>query len=340
MIEDEPDVRELAEQLLSGEGHLVMTAPDGYAALDLVGNGKFDPQLVLADYNLPKGLNGLQVAAMLREKLRHEVPVIIMTGDISASTMRDIHGQNCMQLNKPVKMKEMMEAIERLLAARRVPSAQGVSSPEARIVNPASDIIYVVDDDASVCDGFRVLLEASGYSVETYSSSEVFLESYKSRRSGCLLIDAYLPGMSGLDLLQRLRESGDTLPAIMITGNSDVPMAVKAMKIGAADFIEKPVSGPELLASVAEALDQSRNAGKIAAWRENAARHIAGLTLRQRQVMELVLVGQPSKNIAADLGISQRTVENHRAFIMKKTGAKSLPALARLALAAGANVTD
>ena len=120
----------------------------------------------------------------------------------------------------------------------------------------------------------------------------------------------------------------------MITGNSDVAMAVQAMKAGALDFIEKPISRGDLLASVERALEQARDASKRIAWRKAAATHVAGLTARQREIMDLVLAGQPSKNIAADLGISQRTVENHRAAIMKRTGARSLPALARLAVAA------
>jgi two-component system CheB/CheR fusion protein len=126
----------------------------------------------------------------------------------------------------------------------------------------------------------------------------------------------------------------------MITGKSDVPMAVQAMKAGAMDFVEKPVDRAELLASIERALEQSRDATKRSAWRESAAKHIAGLTSRQRQIMELVLAGHPSKNIAADLGVSQRTVENHRAAMMRKTGTKSLPELARLALAAASNDAD
>jgi two-component system, chemotaxis family, CheB/CheR fusion protein len=148
------------------------------------------------------------------------------------------------------------------------------------------------------------------------------------------LVDAYLPGMNGLELITQLRASGDALPAIMITGRSDVPMAVDAMKAGAADFIEKPIAVPELLAGVERALATSRDTSKLKLWQDSAAKHIADLTPRQHEVMDLVLAGHPSKNIAADLGISQRTVENHRAAIMDKTGAKSIPALARLALAA------
>jgi two-component system CheB/CheR fusion protein len=112
------------------------------------------------------------------------------------------------------------------------------------------------------------------------------------------------------------------------------------MKAGASDFIEKPVGRVELLASIERALEQSQDSSKLFAWRERAAGHVADLTPREREIMELVLSGQPSKNIAADLGISQRTVENHRASIMKKTGSKSLPALARMALAAARNGAD
>jgi two-component system CheB/CheR fusion protein len=149
-----------------------------------------------------------------------------------------------------------------------------------------------------------------------------------------LLVDAVMPGMSGFALLQRLKDDGHRLPAIMITGNGDVQMAVRAMQAGAVDFIEKPVGATELLASIDHALEQTRDAAKGFARREAAATCLAGLTSRQRQILGLVLAGHPSKNIAADLHISQRTVENHRAAIMKKTGSHSLSALIRLALAA------
>jgi two-component system CheB/CheR fusion protein len=140
--------------------------------------------------------------------------------------------------------------------------------------------------------------------------------------------------MSGLEVLQRLTGAGHRLPAIMITGNGDAAMAVRAMKAGAADFIEKPIGRDELLASIERALEQTRDSAKLSAAREAATARIAALTARQRQIMDLVLAGQASKNIAVDLGVSQRTIENHRAAIMKKTGATSLAALIRLALAA------
>jgi len=139
--------------------------------------------------------------------------------------------------------------------------------------------------------------------------------------------------MGGLALLQPLKGEGSRLEPIMITGQGDVPMAVEAMRAGAADFIEKPIHRNELFANIEHALEHIRDSSKLSVRREAAAKRLAGLTARQRQIMELVLAGHPSKNIAADLGISQRTVENHRAAVMKKTGSHSLSELIRLALA-------
>jgi two-component system CheB/CheR fusion protein len=340
VVEDDPEVRELLDLLLKDEGHRVVTAPDGVVALDVAARGTVRPDLILVDYNLPNGLNGIQVTAKLQEKLRRKIPAIILTGDISTGTLRDIARQDCVQLNKPVKVKDLTQLIQRLLPIAQSAAPARVAHPAAATGNPGAPVIFVVDDDGHVRDGIRSVLEDDGRTVEDYATCEMFLEAYRPGREGCLLIDAYLPGMNGLELLQRLGDAGHRLPAIMITGNSDVPMAVRAMKAGASDFIEKPVGRSELLASVERALELSRDSSKLFAWREAAAHHVAGLTARELQIMELVLAGQPSKNIAADLRISQRTVENHRASIMKKTGSKSLPALARLALAATWNEND
>jgi two-component system CheB/CheR fusion protein len=254
--------------------------------------------------------------------------------------LREIAKHDCVRLNKPAKSRELTQVIQRLLQISQ--STAHPPAPHAAEAASSSEpeIIFVIDDDSHIREGIRAVLEEDGRSVEDYPTCEAFLEAHRPSSGACLLIDAYLPGMTGLELLQQLHDAGHRLPAIMITGNADVPMAVQAMKSGASDFIEKPIGPSELLASVERALDQSRDSSKLFAWRESAANQIAGLTQRQRQVMELVLAGQPSKIIAADLSISQRTVENHRASIMKKTGSKSLPALARLALAAAGNDAD
>jgi two-component system CheB/CheR fusion protein len=241
------------------------------------------------------------------------------------------------QFNKPVKLRELTHAVDKLLAKSRAPPT---ASPIGVQPDPRNAKVYLVDDDVQVRGAISAVLEDDGRAVEAYASCEAFLEAFRPERDACLLIDAYLPGMTGLELLQKLRAEGHHLPAIMITGESDVAIAVKAMKAGAIDFIEKPIGREELIASLDRALELSRDSNKVLESRELAASHLSGLTPRQVQVMELVLFGHPNKNIAADLGISQRTVENHRGRIMKRTGSKSLPALARLALIAAGGDTE
>jgi two-component system CheB/CheR fusion protein len=334
VVEDDPGVRELLRLLLTEEGHQITVVPDGAAALELVADRAFRPDLILADYNLLNGMNGLQVAASLRQKLHSRVPVIILTGDISTDTLRSIARRDCVRLNKPVKAVELAQAIQNLLPVCRARARSPALHDGETAVERDVPVIFVVDDDPLVRDSLRELLEDAGRTVQTYDTCETFLEDYRPGREACLLIDAYLPGMSGLELLQRLNDSGDRLPSIMITGNSDVSVAVRAIKAGALDFIEKPIHAEELLASIARAFEQSEDSRRHHALHEEASNRIARLTARQREVMQLVLAGYANKNIAADLGISQRTVENHRASIMQKTELTSVAALARLALAA------
>jgi two-component system, chemotaxis family, CheB/CheR fusion protein len=263
--------------------------------------------------------------------LRRTLPAIILTGDISTATLRNIAANGCLQLNKPVKAAELMDVIRRCLPP--APSAAHTASV-ATDTDTAHPLVLVVDDDAHARDLIRRVLEARGWRVETFASAEAYLDHRHPRADACLLIDVSLPGMGGIDLLRQLHATAERLPTVMITGDSDVATAVSAMRAGAADFIEKPIKQVELIAAIERALEQARDGGKVVAWRADAAERIASLTARQREIMEAVLAGQPNKNIAADLKISRRTVENHRAEIMRRTGSSSLPGLARLALAA------
>jgi two-component system CheB/CheR fusion protein len=331
IIEDDPDIRDLLTKFLQEEGYHPAAAAGGTEAFEMVISGRVQPDLIVADYNLPDGLNGLQVSAKLRVRTRRQIPVIILTGDISTGTLRDIATAQCTQLTKPMALGDLISTIQNLLPPPQEGAAAPPAPPRARVNAP---VIYIVDDDAKLRQSMRATLESDGRQVETFSSCEAFLEAFQPGREACLLLDSYLPGMGGMELLQQLSQAGQLPPAIMITGHSDVKTAVRAMKAGATDFIEKPASSAELLSAVRRALEQSTDAAKAIAWRDTAASQLASLTARQREIMELVLAGHPSKNIAHDLNISQRTVENHRAAIMAKTGAKSLPALARLALAA------
>ena len=335
VIEDDPAVRELLQLLFDDDGHRTLVAADGHKALELAAHGASAPNLVIADYNLPNGLNGLEVIASLRKQLQDDIPAIVLTGDISTDTLREIARHGCVHLNKPVRAKELTRHIQRLLAKPRAAAPERARQLPLLLEGERESTVFVVDDDRAVREAMRDLLHENGYSVEIFADGRAFFEAYRSGSEGCLLVDALMPGMSGIELIERLKADGHELPAIVITGSGAVPMAVQAMKAGAVDFIEKPVGHEDLLASVKRALDQMRDTAKLSAWRDTAAIRIAGLTARQRQILDLVLAGHPSKNIAADLGISQRTVDNHRAAIMKKTGSKSLPALIRTALAAG-----
>jgi two-component system CheB/CheR fusion protein len=342
VVEDDPEVREALQLFLQDDGHLTVITRDGLSALELLARGTIRPDIIIADYNLPNGLDGLQLGLRLRKTVGVSIPMVILTGDISAETMLRVTQHNFIHLTKPVNLDELTRVIQMLLPAAdadrsplRPALAKAALAGEAFV--PAKPHVFIVDDDARVCEATRGVLEEDGYSVTSFQSGEAFLEAYAPASRQCVLIDACLPGMSGLDLLKQLRIAGHGVPAIIITGNSDVAMAVLAMKSAASDFIEKPIGRVDLLASVGRALEEAQDLDKRDAWHQRAAGHLASLTPRQRQIMAKVLAGLPNKNIAADLAISQRTVENHRAAIMRKTGAASLPALARLAFAASWN---
>jgi two-component system response regulator FixJ len=196
--------------------------------------------------------------------------------------------------------------------------------------------IFVLDDDEAVRDSLQALLETQGYGVAVYASAEDFLDAYRPARLACALVDLKMPGMDGLALLNRLAADNVRLPVIMVTGHGDIPLAVTAMKAGAVDFVEKPYSTEAILDIVRQVIGrlQQDDAGDMAA--SDALLRVSGLTPREREVLEQLVFGRPNKVIAHELKISPRTVEIHRANLMKKMHADSLSHLIRLALAAGA----
>jgi two-component system CheB/CheR fusion protein len=203
-----------------------------------------------------------------------------------------------------------------------------------------SPTVYVVDDDYFARSAVRAIVRDTTWRVEEFSACETFLDAYAPGGEACLVLDVHFPGMGGLQLMQRLRALSRQIPVIVISGSSRISEAVQSMKIGACDFLEKPLAPDDLRDSLAKVFRQLQDAKAISSMHDSALELIATLTPRQREIMRLVLAGQPSKNIAADLGISRRTVENHRASIMHRTGVKSLPALARLALSSAWRPTE
>src|SRR6476661_3100794 len=197
-------------------------------------------------------------------------------------------------------------------------------------------VVHVIDDDEAMRDSLAFLLGAAGMEVRTYESATGFLDVVsKVATTGCVITDVRMPGMSGIDLLRRLRELELGIPVIVITGHGDVPLAVEAMKIGALDFLEKPFDDEVLLASVRSALNQLNQDQKRQAERNEIERRLAALSNRERDVLEGLVSGHANKQIAYDLGISPRTIEIYRANLMTKMQAASLSDLVRMALIAG-----
>lgn len=204
---------------------------------------------------------------------------------------------------------------------------------------PEIPLIHIVDDDEDVRDSLRVLLESAGYRCATYVSGSDFLSALPKSGVACAIVDLRMPGMDGLSLMGALAERRIHIPVILATGFGDVPLAVRAMKAGAIDFIEKPCRLPELQDAIGRALAIAEQGKRNAKEEEEAARRLSRLTQRERDVFERLIVGDANKSIANRLSISARTVEIHRARVMEKLQAKSLPELVRLALAANASPT-
>jgi two-component system response regulator FixJ len=193
-------------------------------------------------------------------------------------------------------------------------------------------VVYIVDDDAAVCRSLERMLDAAGYKAASYCSAAKFLEAAPCLPAGCVLLDIRMPDMDGLEIQARLQDAGIPLPVVVVTGHSDVQMAVRAMKAGAVDFIEKPYADDQLLSAVETALAKNT---RVDQGQAKAVRRIARLSRREREVLDALMAGHPNKVIAYDLGLSVRTVEVHRARMMDRLGVRQLAEAVRMAVLAG-----
>ena len=193
-------------------------------------------------------------------------------------------------------------------------------------------IVYIVDDDDAIRAALRLLLKSIGLAATTLPSAHEFLTSYSPQQPGCLILDVRMPGMSGLELQQQLNLRGAIIPVIFITGHGDVPMAVEAMQQGAFDFLQKPFRDQDLIDRIQRALAKDQADRVQLRERDRIKERMESLTAREREVLDLVTSGKPNKIMAADLGVSQRTVEIHRSRVMEKMGASSLAQLVRMVL--------
>ena len=200
---------------------------------------------------------------------------------------------------------------------------------------PDRTVVHVIDDDEAARDSLEFLLRANTLEVATYESADAFLNAVPGLKSGCIITDVRMPGINGMELLRRLNELKVRLPVIVMTGHGDVPLAVEAMKYGAADFLEKPFDDAVLLGAVRSALNRQDTDSRQQAERASIDERLAALSNREREVLNGLVAGHANKRIAFDLGISPRTVEIYRANLMTKMQAASLSELVRMALVSG-----
>ena len=194
------------------------------------------------------------------------------------------------------------------------------------------ELVTIVDDDEAVRASLKLLLQSVGLASRSFGSAAEFLAAYDPQQPGCLVLDVRMPGMSGLELQEELNLRGAILPVIFITGHGDVPMAVEAMQQGAFDFLQKPFRDQDLLDRIQRALARDRENRSQLAHRDEIRARLASLTTREREVLDLMIKGRQNKLMAADLGLSQRTIEIHRARVMDKMQAMSLAQLVRMTL--------
>ncbi len=345
LVEDEPGPRESLRLLLELNGYAVHAVATANEALAL-DSCAFAPRLVIADNQLGVGMTGIQLIKRFRETTKLDSPAIVMTGDSSSETREAIESAGCRHEIKPVNANHLLSVIGDLVGDSAGTAASDASlghqvPPTMSEARPSSGhTIFVVDDDREIRMAIHSLLTASDYHVEVFATAESFLEARTGEaRQGCLLLDIGLPGMSGLQMLERLKSEGVDLPVLVVTGRHDLSLAVKAMRAGAVDFLEKPFAPDRLLDAVERALKHgapNSTAPERSGIVEMSENPFACLTPREHEVLALVADGQLNKQVAFQLGLSRRTVENYRARAMQKLGIRSLAELVRIAMAAEA----
>ena len=326
VISDDPHVRDILALLLREIGHeaLLISPQDELANLTASKIGSVLPEIVIVDSNQGAEVSK-KIVISLRWMYGWDIPAIVL-GD--HEDLKSAIGEPCVFLHKPIRTNELVPQIARFLtlARRRAATSKQLQG------STFSQTVFVVDDDGVLREAIRDVLAQQGQDVELFSDSESFLQVYKPERRGCLVIDNRLPRMSGVELLERLKADGAALPSIMVTGHGDTSTAVRSLKAGAIDYLEKPISYEALFTAIERALVIDRGSADALIRRRELTARLAELTPRERQVLDLVVAGQSSKSIARILGISQRTVENHRAAIMKRANVTSLPDLIRIVM--------
>jgi two-component system, chemotaxis family, CheB/CheR fusion protein len=269
----------------------------------------------------------------VRRAMGEQLPAVVVSADRSSAVRRAIEADGLKSVSKPVRTANLVAAVEALVRIAK-PGWQRTAWPRVPLAlvaeAPSEASVAVIDDESSVREALRKVLETDGYKVATFPSGQAFFAHAERGRFRCLVVDLNLPGMNGLALQDRLKRERSGTPVIFVTGSGTLSYAVQAMREGAADFLQKPVRAEALRESVNRILASGEQVAGERAQSDAVAARLATLTGRERQVTDRVVVGQATKNIAAELRISERTVEHHRHSVMRKIGATSLAMLVRL----------
>ncbi|MBS7812017.1 CheR family methyltransferase [Roseococcus pinisoli] len=308
--------------LLEQDGYTAMLATDAPYAIGLA--VEHPPALIVAEYELPGRLTGLDLARRIGDTQDPPPPAILLTGDLPAALLHDIASADFTHVPESIRPEELLELIRRQLPRASAPATMPASLGR----------IFIVNSDATSRLAMGEWLQNHGWVTECFASAEVFLDSDTPERRGCVLVDWSLAGMGGLALLGILRPLSHRLPVIMLAEQGDIRLAVRAISEGAIDFIKRPVQYDALLRSIEKAMLKVAASAQHQASRTELTVRLASLTQRQREILERIVAGMPNKIIAAELNLSQRTVENHRAALMSKLGARSLSELIRIVVAA------
>jgi PAS domain S-box-containing protein len=337
VIEDDPALLGDLAMLVDSEGYRVVSMRRGEDAVAAISQAHRPwPTVIVTDQNLGSGMTGVETVRVIREEVGRPVPAVILSGDKSPATLAVIEEGGARYLGKPVKAQVLLDILKSMVGeglpgwekrelASVLPAA--VVSPQPRLKTEYD--VAIIDADLSVGEALRLALEQEGYDVVLYATGEAYAENALQIKARCIVLDLDLPDDDGIALISRFKAEQPDVPIICMTARGELSKAVRAMQMGAADILEKPISGPEIALSIVHAIARLPDRG-MAVERPKVEADLAKLTSRERQVLDGVLSGKPNKVIANELGISQRTTEHHRASLMAKLGVKSLAALVRL----------
>jgi PAS domain S-box-containing protein len=337
LVEPDSPQREALIALLRLEGYQAMAFDAGPALLaHLPHLPRAMPLVIAAADHGPGGMDGLELVTELRVRLTQPVPAVILASREPSPAEAARAGGNSQFITRPFRAAQLLAAMES--AVRQVrpewrpppPAWREPVGGQMLPPPPAEADIAIIDDDASLGAALHEIFTENGRQAEIFTSAEAFLAEPGRARFKCLVVDVNLPGMSGFELQARLNEDGPAPKIVFLSGHAELPGVVSALQAGAADFLRKPVNGARLLESVTAAIRQTRASPPDHLHLADVHQRLSRLTRREREVMVRVVRGELNKNIAADLGVAERTIEHHRQNMMQKMGARSLAALVRM----------